>query len=104
MGVFLNFRSCAPIQHKKKIVEGTVRRIFRSTSTRQNLDKALTENESIWLKYPNPESWTYITKIYNVALQKIISKPQLKNGVEKVQLRGQKMLAKDIKPLFFLQY
>ena len=49
-----------------------------------------------------PESWT--SKIINDALQKIISKPQLKNEVEKVQLRGQQLPAKDVKPSFFLQY
>ena len=45
-GVVLNFRSCASIQHKKNIVEGTVHRVFRSTSTWQNFDKALKKNES----------------------------------------------------------
>ena len=31
-GVVLKFHSCAPIQHYKNIVEGTVHRVFRSTS------------------------------------------------------------------------
>ena len=48
------------------------------------------------------ENWT--SKIINDVLHKIIGKPQLKNGGEKVQLRGQKMPAKGVKPLFFLQY
>ena len=43
-------------------------------------------------------------QIINDALQKIISKPQLKNAGEKVKLRGQKWPAKNVKPFFFLQY
>ena len=50
-GVVLNFRSCAPIQHKKNIGEGTVHRVFRSTSTWQNCVKALKENENVCLKF-----------------------------------------------------
>ena len=101
-GVVLNFRSCEPIQHKKNIVEGTVHLAFRSTSTWQNFDKALKENEIIWLENQYTESWT--SKIINNALQKIISKDQLKIEGDKVQLRGQKLPAKDVKLLFFLQY
>ena len=48
------------------------------------------------------ENWT--SKIINDVLQKIIRNHQLKNGGEKVQLRGQKMPAKRVKTLFFLQY
>ena len=72
----MNFRSFAPIQHKRNIVEGTVHRVLRSTSKWQNLDKALKENENIWLKNQYPESST--SRIINEALQKIVSKPQLK--------------------------
>ena len=100
-GVVLNFRSCAATQHKKNIVEGTVHRVFRSTSTWQNFDKALKENKTIWLQNQYPGSWT--SKIIKDALQKSISKPQLKNEGEKVQISGQKLPAKDVKPLFFLQ-
>ena len=83
--VVLNFRSCALIQHKKNIVEGNVHRVLRSTSTWQDFDKALRENESIWLRNQYPESWT--SKIINDVLQKIISKTQLKNEGKKVHLR-----------------
>ena len=41
------FRSCAPIQHKKNVVEGSVHCVFRSNSTWQNFDKTLKKNESI---------------------------------------------------------
>ena len=76
-GVVLNFRSCAPIPTMKNIVEVIVHRVFRSTSTSRNVDKALNEIESIWLKIQYPEERT--SKIINNVLQKIISKPQLKN-------------------------
>ena len=75
-GVVLNFHSWAPIQHKKNIVEGTVHRVFRSTSIWQNFNEALKENENICLKNQYPEGWT--SKINNNALQKIISKRQMK--------------------------
>ena len=101
-GVGLNFSNSAPIQHMKNVVEGTVHRVFRSSSRWQKFDKALKENESIWLKNQYPESWS--SKIINDALQKIISKPQLKNGGEKIELRGQKPPANHVKPLFFLHY
>ena len=38
-GTILNFRSCAPLQYKRNVVEGTVHRIFRSTSTWENFDR-----------------------------------------------------------------
>ena len=100
--VVLNFHSCAPIQHKKNIVERTVHRVFKSTSTWQNFDKALKETEINWLKSQYPESWIF--KIITDALQKITRKRRLKNESEKVQLTGQKLSPKDVKPLFFLQY
>ena len=43
-------------------------------------------------------------QIINDASLKIISEYQLNNEGEEVQLWGQKMLAKDVKPLFFQQY
>ena len=100
--VVLKFRCCAPIQPKKNFVEGTVHRVFRSTSTRQNFDIALKETENVWLRNQYPESWT--SKIINDALQKIVSTPQLKNEGEKVHMRGHKLPAKDVEPFFFLQY
>ena len=63
--------------------------------------KAQKKNENFWLRNPYPEICT--SKIINVVLLKIIGKPHLKNGGEKVQLRG-KMLAKDVNLLFLLHY
>ena len=55
------------------------------------------KNENIWLKNQHPENW--ISKIISDALQKIIRKPPENEG-KKVQLRGQKSPAKDVKPFF----
>ena len=32
-GTNLNFRGCAPLPYKRNVIEGTVHRVFRSTST-----------------------------------------------------------------------
>ena len=44
----LNFHSCAPLQHKKNIVEGTIHRLFRYTSNWNIFDEALKTNEGNW--------------------------------------------------------
>ena len=43
-GTILNFRDCAPSQYKRNIIEGTVHRVFRRTSTWENSDQALEKN------------------------------------------------------------
>ena len=60
-----------------------------------NFPKALRENEKLWSKNRNPEFWT--SRIINNALQKVVGKPQLNNGGEKVKQRGQKSEVKDVK-------
>ena len=47
-GTILNYRSCAPLQHKKSIIEGTIHRLFRATSNWEAFHEALTKNEEIW--------------------------------------------------------
>ena len=37
----LNFRGCAPLQYKRNVIEGTVHRVFRSTSTWEYFDQVL---------------------------------------------------------------
>ena len=39
-GTTLSFRSCALLQYKRNVIEGTVHRVFRSTSTWEEYDKA----------------------------------------------------------------
>ena len=33
IGTILNFRGCAPLQYKRNVIEGTLHKVFRSTST-----------------------------------------------------------------------
>ena len=40
-GIILNFRGCAPLHYKRNVIEGTVHRIFRSTSTWEDFDQTL---------------------------------------------------------------
>ena len=43
-GIILNFRSCAPLQHKRNMIQGTMHRIFNATSDWQYFDVALEKN------------------------------------------------------------
>ena len=46
-GIILNFRSCAPLQHKGNVIQGTVHRIFIANSDSQSFDVALKKNQEI---------------------------------------------------------
>ena len=43
-GTILNYRSCAPTQCKRSVIQGTVHRVFRSTSSWEQFDKAMETN------------------------------------------------------------
>ena len=49
-GTILKIRGCAPLQYKRNVIEGTVRRVFKSTSTWENIDRALEKIENKGLK------------------------------------------------------
>ena len=46
-GTTLNCRSCAPLQHKKSIIQGTIHRLFRATRNWEAFNEVLTKNEEI---------------------------------------------------------
>ena len=75
----LNFRSCAPLQYKRSVIEGTVHRVFRSTSTWQEYDKAMKINREDWLDNQFPESWS--SRVASHALEKIIRKGKNKKNM-----------------------
>ena len=52
-GTILKYRSCAALQHKKSIIQGTIHRLFRATSNWE----ALTKNEEIWERNQYPRHW-----------------------------------------------
>ena len=47
-GIILNFRSCAPLQHKRNVIQGTVNKIFNAISDWQSFVVALKKNQEIW--------------------------------------------------------
>ena len=94
-----NFRSCAPFQHKKMIIEGTVHRLLRCTSDWKYFDKALKINEIIWKKNQYPESWS--SKVVNKILEKIITQPPKPPAPKTLK---QPRVEKVDEPMFFLQY
>ena len=47
-GTILNYRSCATLEHKKSIIQGTIHRLFRGTSNWEAFHDAFTKNEKIW--------------------------------------------------------
>ena len=100
-GIILNFRSCAPLQHKKNVIQGTVHRVFNATSNWLAFDQALEKNKSCWTKNQYPEEWS--SKIVNQTLEKIISggKDQLRTTPKEHQKSKTKS---NEKPTIFLQY
>ena len=47
-GTILNYHSCAPLEHKKSVIQGTIHRMFRATSNWEAFHEALTKLEEIW--------------------------------------------------------
>ena len=71
-GVILNFRSCAPLQHKTIVIQRTVHKDFNATSNWLAFDQALEKNKTCWTKNHYPEDCS--SKIVNQNLEKIISR------------------------------
>ena len=55
-GTILNYRSCATTQNKRSGIQGTVHRVFRSTSNWEQFDKAMETNRPQWLENHYPQS------------------------------------------------
>ena len=45
-GIILNFCSCAPLQHKKNVIQGTVHMVFNATSNLLAFNYALEKNKT----------------------------------------------------------
>ena len=69
-GTILNYRSCAPTQYKCSVFQGTAHRVFRSTSSWEQFDKAMETNRAQWLTNQYPENWS--AKVASEALCRII--------------------------------
>ena len=70
-GIILNFGSCAPLQGKQNVIQGTVRMIFNAISNWLAFDQALEKNKTCWTKNQYPEERS--SKTVNQNLEKIMS-------------------------------
>ena len=99
-GLILNLCSCATLQHKKNVIQGTVHRVFNANSNWFAFDQALEKNKTCWTKNQYPEDWS--SKIVNQTLKKIIGggKYQLRTTPKKHQKSKTRPYDK---PTIFLQ-
>ena len=99
-GTILNFRSCAPLQYKRSVIEGTVHRVFRSTSTWEGYDKAMKINREQWLDNQYMESWS--SRVASHALEKIISEGKNKRNM--AEKKKPFDYSSDSPPILMVQY
>ena len=66
----LNYKSCAANQYERSVIQGTVHRVFRSTTSWEQLDKDMKTNRAHWLTNQYPENWS--AKVASEALCKVI--------------------------------
>ena len=90
-GIILSFRSYAPLQHNRNVIQGTVHRIFKATNDWQSFDVALKKNQEIWTENQYPRDWS--SSIVNKTLDKIFTKekvtakpPQNEQHLEKLKV------------------
>ena len=88
-GIIQKFRRCAPLQHKKIVIQGAVLRVIYAASSWLAFDQTLEENETCLSKNQYPDEWS--SRIVNKTLEKIISggKDQLRTtpkGIKKARL------------------
>ena len=100
-GIILNFPSCALLQHKKNLIQGTVHSVFNATYNWLAFDQTLEKSKTCWTKNQYPEDWS--SKIVNQTIEKTISggNDQLRTTPKKHQ--KSKTRSYD-KPNIFLQY
>ena len=100
-GIILNFRSCAPLQLMKNVIQGRVHRVFNATSNCLAFDQTLEENKTCWTKNQYQEEWS--SKTLNQNLEKIINgKAQLRTRKTPKQHQKNKTRSQDM-PTIFLQ-
>ena len=104
-GIILNFRSSAPLKHKRNVIQGTVHRIVNATSDWQSFDVALKKNQEIWTENQYPTEWS--SSIVDETLDKIVTKekvtakpPQNEQHFKKIKSLNNR----ELKPRFFVHY
>ena len=66
-------RSCAPLQHIKNVIQGTVHWVFNASSNWLAFDQALEKNKTCWIKNQYPDEWSSkIVNLFFKTLEKII--------------------------------
>ena len=86
-GTIVKYRSCAPLQHKKSITQGTIHRLFRATSNWEAFHGALTNNE-IWERNKYPRHW--VGNIVEDTINQLRMKEQRKRYNAGVAVKQQK--------------
>ena len=88
------------MQYKRNVIEGTVHRVFRSTSTREDFDQALQKNRKQWIENQSPKTWS--DRVVFETLNKIIE------GMNDLEVKASEPRnikgLKDSPPLFTMQY
>ena len=103
--IILIFRNCAPLQHKRIVIQVTVHRISNATSDWQSFDVALEKNQDVWTENQYPTEWS--SSIVNETLDKIVTKEMVtaKPPQNEQHLKKAKSLNnKEPKLRFFVQY
>ena len=75
-GSILNYSSCAPLQHKKSIIQGTIHCLFRASSNWEAFHEALTKNKEIWERNQYPRNW--VGNVVNDTINQLRMKEQRK--------------------------
>ena len=99
-GSILIFRSCAPLQYKRSVIKGTVHRVFRSTSTWEEYDKAMKINREQWLDNQYPESW--LSRVASHALENFIRECKSKKNL--AEKKKPCDYSSDSPPILMVQY
>ena len=100
-GIILNFRSCAPLQHKKNVIQGTVHGVFNATCNWLAFHQAPEENKTCWTKHQYPEEWS--SEIVKQNSEMIISDGKDQSPKTSKEHQKSKTKCHD-KPTIFLRY
>ena len=82
------------------MIEGTVHRVFRSTSTWEEYDKAMKINREQLLGNQYPENWS--SRVASLALEKIIREGKNKNNMAEKKKHCD--YSRDSTPILMVQY
>ena len=83
-----NYCSCAPLQHKKSIIQGTIHHLLQATSKWEAFQETLTENEEIWERNQYRRHW--VGNIVKDTIKQLRMKGQRKGYNAGVAVKQQK--------------